>query len=211
MDLLQNILYINLEKRKDKKDFTEKQLKKINRTAIRIDAIDHTDLIDKKERALGCTYSHIKALEYAIENKYENVLILEDDSEFITDKVELDLPEDTIMVYLSWKVFRKTDTDVTLVNGLNRIKNAVLCNAYFLPSRAAILTVYNTIVTSERKYPIDLMYKDLIQKTMPCYAVYPPPVIQVVDFTSDICLKINKQVSWIKGDVSKFREHYKKN
>ena len=126
MDLLQNILYINLEKRKDKKDFTEKQLKKINRTAIRIDAIDHTDLIDKKERALGCTYSHIKALEYAIENKYENVLILEDDSEFITDKVELDLPEDTIMVYLSWKVFRKTDTDVTLVNGLNRIKNAVM-------------------------------------------------------------------------------------
>ena len=209
MDLLQNILYINLEKRKDKKDFTEKQLKKINRTAIRINAIDHTDLIDKKERALGCTYSHIKALEYAIENKYENVLILEDDSVFLTDKIELDIPEDAIMVYLSWKIFNKTDT--TLVNGLNRITNAVLCNAYFLPSRSAILTVYNEIVTSKRKYPIDLMYKNLIQTKMPCYAVYPPPVLQSVGFNSDICLKINKQVSWIKGDVSKFREHYKKN
>lgn len=210
MDLLQNILYINLEKRKDKKDFTEKQLKKINRTAIRIDAIDHTDSIDKKERILGCTYSHIKALEYAIENKYENVLILEDDSEFLTDKVELDIPEDALIVYLSWKVFRKTETDTTLVNGLNRIMNATLTNAYFLPSRAAILTVYNTIVTSKRKYPIDLMYKDLIQKTMPCYAVYPPPVLQVVEFISDLDLKINKRVSWNKSDLIKIHEHYKK-
>lgn len=211
MDLLQNILYINIEKRKDKKDFTEKQLKKINRTAIRIDAIDHTDSIDKKERILGCTYSHIKALEYAIENKYENVLILEDDSKFLTDSVKLDIPEDAIMVYLSWKVFRKTDTDVTLVNGLNRIKNAVLCNAYFLPSRAAILTVYNVLVTCNRKYPIDLMFKDKIQKTMPCYAVYPPPVLQAVEFISDIQQTINKRVRWNRKDLIKIHEYYKKN
>ena len=209
MDLLQNILYINLEKRKDKKDFTEKELKKINRTAIRINAVDHTNLIDKRDRVLGCTYSHIKALEYAIENHYPNVLILEDDSEFITDKVELDIPEDTIMVYLSWKIFNKTDT--TLVNGLNKVSNVVLTNAYFLPTRAAILTVYNEIVLSEKKYPIDLMYKNLIQKKMPCYAVYPPPVLQSVKFTSDLCGKINTKVKWVKRDENNFREHYKKN
>jgi GR25 family glycosyltransferase involved in LPS biosynthesis len=210
MDLLQNILYINLEKRKDKKDFTEKQLKKINRTAIRINAIDHSDSLNKDHRILGCTYSHLKALEYAIENKYENVLITEDDSDFLTDKVKLDIPEDAIIVYLSWKVFRKTETDVTLVKGINKIKNAVLSNAYFLPNRAAILTVYNTIVTSKRKYPIDLMFKDKIQKTMPCYAVYPPPVLQTDEFISDIHHIINKRLNWNKSDLIKIHEHYKK-
>jgi glycosyl transferase, family 25 len=71
-----NILYINLEHRKDRLTNIKEQISLVNypedRT-IRIDAI-------KKEKgALGCAYSHIKALKKILELNNQYTLILEDD------------------------------------------------------------------------------------------------------------------------------------
>jgi hypothetical protein len=71
------VLYINLEKRKDRKIHIEEQLKDF-KSVERIEAIDTPHY-----GYLGCVLSHIKALEYAKEMGWDEVIICEDDFEWI--------------------------------------------------------------------------------------------------------------------------------
>lgn len=65
------ILYINLEKRTDRKEHMEQLLQ--NHTYERVDAVYH-------ERGnIGCTLSHIKCLEIAKQREYNECIIFEDD------------------------------------------------------------------------------------------------------------------------------------
>jgi len=74
------VLYINLEKRKDRNERMIKTLS-IFPTVERIDAV-----YNMEKGALGCLYSHIKMLKYAME-KYpgKDVMFCEDDLEFVVD------------------------------------------------------------------------------------------------------------------------------
>lgn len=77
--------YINLEKRKDRYEEINRELDKIDwcKKRERIDAVYH------EKGYIGCTLSHIKTLEVAIERNYEYIMILEDDFEFLVSKKEL--------------------------------------------------------------------------------------------------------------------------
>jgi glycosyl transferase family 25 len=78
MDNIEKIIYINLEERSDRKELLLKELSNISNIddkLIRFNAIK-----DTKHGAIGCTKSHIKCLEMAIKNNWNNVLILEDDA-----------------------------------------------------------------------------------------------------------------------------------
>tara|TARA_R110000803_G_scaffold17810_6_gene47911 strand:+ start:1873 stop:2436 length:564 start_codon:yes stop_codon:yes gene_type:complete len=70
------ILYINLDKRSDRKKHIENELVGMNYE--RIQAIETPD-----NGYSGCVQSHIKALRYAKEKGYSEVIIIEDDFEFI--------------------------------------------------------------------------------------------------------------------------------
>jgi hypothetical protein len=76
-NIFDKILIINLEHRKDRK----KEMKdELNKFLIENDKIVFIDAIyNKDDRSFGCTLSHLKCIEYAIENNLNNVLILEDD------------------------------------------------------------------------------------------------------------------------------------
>jgi glycosyl transferase family 25 len=84
---INKIFYINLDKRKDRKEEIESELTKYN-------------LFDKSERIraietpgqgiLGCTMSHLNAIKLAKERNYDNVLILEDDFQFMISKEEFE-------------------------------------------------------------------------------------------------------------------------
>ena len=81
------ILYINLKNRKDRLESIENELIRIGANfssskIFRIDAI-----LDKKNGHRGCVLSHLKAVNFAIEKKWKNVLILEDDAIFIKDRL----------------------------------------------------------------------------------------------------------------------------
>jgi hypothetical protein len=74
-DLISHVIYINLDKRDDRKKHIEKELsifnpEKITRLPAVIDAHPTT----------GCAKSHYNALKLARDNKYPNVLIVEDDA-----------------------------------------------------------------------------------------------------------------------------------
>ena len=91
------ILYINLDRSLDRKKHIEEQFKKYNIIDYkRISAIDGKNIKNIKEGningikfknnykntnkyELACTLSHLKTIEYAYENNFNEVLILEDD------------------------------------------------------------------------------------------------------------------------------------
>jgi glycosyl transferase family 25 len=81
------IIYINLEHRKDRKDQIEKELEimSLKQNSELFEAIH------KKPGIVGCGYSHLAVLKLAKERNYENVLILEDDFQFLVNKEELEL------------------------------------------------------------------------------------------------------------------------
>ena len=83
---IERIIYINLDKRKDR-------LEEIN------NEIKNFDLEDKTERfsavyhsvgCVGCSYSHLAVLKLARDRKYKNILILEDDFYFVVSKEEFE-------------------------------------------------------------------------------------------------------------------------
>lgn len=80
---IDKIMYINLERRKDRRSEIEHELESMGlmEKAIRFEAIDRPG-----KGIVGCTYSHLACLKYAREQNWKNVLILEDDFTFIIDK-----------------------------------------------------------------------------------------------------------------------------
>jgi glycosyl transferase family 25 len=83
---IDHIFYINLEKRKDRREHIESQL-------LKYDLLDISERYIAIETAhsgiVGCSQSHLNVLKLARERGYKNILILEDDFEFIVSKEEL--------------------------------------------------------------------------------------------------------------------------
>ncbi len=77
------IVYINLAIRTDRKKHIEKELKNAGIAPHKIFRIDAHH--DELNGCRGCVYSHIKALDFALEKGWKNVLILEDDAVFISE------------------------------------------------------------------------------------------------------------------------------
>ena len=85
-------LYINLEHREDRKNQIEGELKKVG-----FYNYQRFNAIKNKKGYLGCSESHLECLKLARSNNYPNIMILEDDFEFIIDKNEFQ----TILNHLS--------------------------------------------------------------------------------------------------------------
>jgi GR25 family glycosyltransferase involved in LPS biosynthesis len=84
MELFKHALYINLESRPDRREHVERELKKMNIEAERMNAIKMA------EGAIGCTLSHIRCLELAKERQYPHVFVIEDDITFLQPELLLE-------------------------------------------------------------------------------------------------------------------------
>ena len=76
---LDAIIYINLENRADRKDLLMKELEKLNTDMSKVHKVSGVYM--PKNGHKGCIQSHILALNMIKLNKWERVLILEDDAE----------------------------------------------------------------------------------------------------------------------------------
>ena len=101
---IDKVIYINLEERKDRRESTESLLGKI----FEKNKIIRCNAIKSDCGAVGCTKSHIKCLEYAINNECKNILIVEDDIDISKYKSE----------YIFEKLVRN-DYDVINLSGTN--------------------------------------------------------------------------------------------
>ena len=122
------ILYINLAHRTDRKEHILHEIHKMtNENIHRIDAIK------RDNGALGCTLSHIKALEYILEHEWKTVLILEDDFTFkgvsINDYISLLFKYDFDVGLLSHNELKYSDTDNDFVK---RVIYAQTTSAYII-------------------------------------------------------------------------------
>jgi len=77
---IDKIIYINLEKRPDRRNEIETELTNFGLVGERFEAIDNPHC------GIGCMKSHLSVLKLAKLNGYKNILILEDDFMFTVSK-----------------------------------------------------------------------------------------------------------------------------
>ena len=80
MDKISKIVYINLERRQDRRQEIEQELAAMGLIGERFNAIA------KDPGIIGCNMSHIQVLRQAIADGLENLLVFEDDFQFLVDK-----------------------------------------------------------------------------------------------------------------------------
>lgn len=94
-------LYINLDRRTDRRTQFEADAARLGLSVERFPAIAHST------PAIGCTLSHINALKLARDRGYERVCIFEDDFEFLVSRedyaaVLAAIPPEADVVMLGW-------------------------------------------------------------------------------------------------------------
>lgn len=91
--------YINLESRTDRKEQVEEQLRNVGLTcAQRFNAVKVED------GRVGCSMSHLKCLSIAKENKWDHVLICEDDIEFLNPGLFINQMNRFLSRHANWDV-----------------------------------------------------------------------------------------------------------
>lgn len=131
---INKIFYINLDKRNDRKEEIELELKNYGlfNLSERIQAIETPG-----QGILGCTMSHLNAIKLAKERRYTNVLILEDDFQFTISKQEFEnqlqtffenkIPYDVCMI--SYNIQQSQPTEYTF---LTKVIEAQTASGYII-------------------------------------------------------------------------------
>jgi GR25 family glycosyltransferase involved in LPS biosynthesis len=167
MENIAHAVYINLDRRTDRRTEIETGVTQIGLSAERFAAIE------RKPGMLGCGLSHLAVLQKAKQEGWENVLILEDDFSFLVDRHTFEqelrsvfdnkIPYDVIM--LSYGSIRTTPFNPTL----SRVLSAQTTSGYLVHSRFydTLIRVWSHAATQmettgdTHKYALDQAWKVL--------------------------------------------------
>lgn len=190
MELLEHTLFINLAHRTDRLNHTLNELQKIGISGERVDAIKHD------VGAIGCTMSHIKCLEIAIERNYDKVFICEDDITFLD--VELFKKNITQFVKnngILWDVLIISGNNVPPFQQINdycaRVfycqctTGYVVKNFYYNTLLQNFKTGLNLLIqnpTRKPEFALDMYWKQL-QLNDFWYMIIPPTVVQCESYS----------------------------
>lgn len=202
-----NVLFINLDSRTDRRTHFELQFFKIGFNPQRFAAIQNA------RGAIGCTMSHIACMETAIQNKWDHVLVCEDDATIIN--------LDQLVHQVNHFFQRFNDSwDVLLLAGNNyqpfrqespeavRVANCQTTTAY-LVRRPYFETLLANFKDGLRKLKAIDQYWKLLQRTDRWYLIVPISMIQRSDFSNvsnrhvdyaNVMTQINKK--WQRGQKS---------
>lgn len=84
---IDKIIYINIDRRKDRAEKIQNELSKIGAPAEKVLKFS---AYEEENGAIGCTKSHLEILKIAKDMNWENVLILEDDVQFVKQHQTID-------------------------------------------------------------------------------------------------------------------------
>jgi len=137
--MIDKIYIINLDKRTDRLEHVEKNVipflpypEKIQRFS----AVDHTHYQKSEQRAAGCSLSHLKIWNDAISNNYRNILIIEDDFNWIVpkEKVHQAFTQIESIDYNVIQIAYNTKAPIvkTQHNNLYRCNFALTTSGYFI-------------------------------------------------------------------------------
>ena len=195
MEHIQHIFYINLDHRTDRLEHIESQLSNLGV----LDKSERFRAIKTTSGAVGCTMSHIKCLQLAIERKYENIFICEDDITF------LDIPTFTKSLKYFFNQKKLKQWDVLVAGGNNappfeqvseyyaKIHNCQSTTGYIV-NKHYFLSLLNNFKeglafllrdpTNKISFAIDVYWKQL-QFRDNWYLILPLTVVQIESY-SDI-------------------------
>lgn len=183
--MIENIIYINLEERKDRKKHIIEELTKYipEDKIIRFDAIKH------EHGFIGCAKSHLECIKLARKNNWDNVMIVEDDvhwydysnglqllEKLLMKKYDVIVCAGTISYFNSWthKLYECQSGSAYVVH---KSYYSILIEhwEYYLKLLEETLQV--------RKYALDITWKELQWKHK-WYIVYPPLFTQKEGYSS---------------------------
>ena len=141
MNHIDKVVYINLQKRQDRRQHIEDLLSKYNIEATRFEAVEHSSNGSAQSSPLnglyGCGQSHLAVLKLARDNGWKNVLILEDDILF--NKPKEDFEQDIERLFTEGPEFDAFMLDINLQRSesteqdwLIRVKYAHCAGAYIV-------------------------------------------------------------------------------
>lgn len=191
------IICINLDKRPDRWSEMKEQFDKHNIKVTRLSATDGNPMNWQSHNfqgkrsslpgAMGCIASHVNVYKMAKENGWKNVLIIEDDCDFVENVNEL--------FKESIKTLSK-DWDLLYFGGVHETRNGEFIpepyNKYFVKAKRIITTtcyavnhtcydlILDTVLKTEPYFdcPIDTYLGAYIQPNINTYAYHPPIVWQ---------------------------------
>lgn len=223
-EFIDAIYFINLNTRKDRKDKIEEELRKILKRESLYDdlkplVIPYITERNKQSGSLGCSQSHIACIEDAIEKKFQNFLILEDDFYFQYDeKYYQTLLDIFFNLQLKWDVLflgcKVNEYDITNFPIIIRVKESLSSTAYIVNRDYAMEHLLPNIKKGAKllekskkskkpKYHIDLYWRSLQKKHL--WYTFAPYVLgwQRMDY-SDIDHKIRNTNHYYNKKISTF-------
>lgn len=188
-EFFDKVVVINLDRRTDRLEKIDAQLKELGITYERFSAVDAKELeIDPVQ---ACRQSHIRVLE----ESEGLTLILEDDALFMenfnerfAEFVEF-LPSDWDIFYLGAVLLNSKDCNHMMIRAMDTSS----LHAYCVNPRFK-----DTVLAQGKSYPehIDVAYR-LLHKDCRAYAAKPPLVKQYPSY-SDLMLQDVDYLSWYK-------------
>jgi GR25 family glycosyltransferase involved in LPS biosynthesis len=183
---IQNVLFINLERRTDRKQMFLEEFKKLGWAT----QPKWFKAVELETGAFGCTISHIKCLELAKKMGWPHVLVCEDDIKFISPSVFTENLERFLASGIDWDVilfagnnvgqYRNTD------NGAVKIQMCQTTTGYLVKSEYYDILIQNfkeglykfmKEPNNPRSYAIDRYWFSL-QMVGKWYLIFPLTVTQ---------------------------------
>ena len=148
-EFIDKVVYINLERRKDRRKHMEKMTSVFGDKVIRFSAIEHNP------GNIGCSMSHVAVLKMAVDEKWRNVLVLEDDVEW--NKFNIGYP--------IFKTLTHNEYDVILLGGGSMHFDSNTYKLYSAQTTTAYLVNQHYIPTLLKNFEYGL--KGLIETNNP--------------------------------------------
>lgn len=186
LEFIEKVIYINLEHRKDRREHIEKQLSCFDsQKIVRLDAI-----YEKEKGHLGCSKSHAAALKLALENSWNNCLIVEDDA--VWNKFETGIITLEKLSNNNFDVIMLGGTAVEYDKNTNKLFKCCCATAYLVNKHYYnnLLNIFNESINFlEKNYIPDVGAIDQIwhslQKNDNWYIIIPCLMTQIKNY-SDI-------------------------
>lgn len=196
MDLLEHILFINLEQRTDRLIHIHNEFEKLG-----IENAERMNAVKTANGAIGCTLSHIKCIEKAKQQKWEYVCVMEDDIVFTNPILFMNSLDKFYHEYhskgLPWKVLilggNACPPYEMIGDYMIRVINCQTTTGYICHS-----SYYDTLLQNfkesadnlvktgiKQHFALDVYWKRLQYSSRQWYMLYPPTITQM-DGHSDI-------------------------
>ena len=128
MEAIEHVVYINLDERPDRRALIEKEL-----AVFPPEKVQRFKAIKNVKGAIGCTFSHIRVLQMAIEQGWSNYLVVEDD--FMWKNTEVSIPTLVRLLQQPHDVILLGGTAIQYYKDTGRLHSGQTTTAYIVNSR----------------------------------------------------------------------------